>query len=84
MPSWRLARTLAPTFHVSVPSILPIGRFFRRSPASTTPRISLPLATTVAGLPQGMMLSAGHGRKSMLLSVAYELEDARPWRRIQD
>jgi amidase len=48
------------------------------------PAISLPIATTAAGLPQGMMLSAGHGRESTLLSVAYELEEARPWRRIQD
>jgi hypothetical protein len=41
-----LARTLAPTCHVSVASILPIGRFFKRSPASTTPRISFPLDTS--------------------------------------
>ena len=48
------------------------------------PAISLPLATTAAGLPQGMMLAAGFGREATLLQLAYELEEARPWRRIQD
>jgi amidase len=47
------------------------------------PAISLPLATTAAGLPQGMMLAAGFGREATLLQLAYELEEARPWRRIQ-
>ena len=48
------------------------------------PAISLPLATTASGLPQGMMLAAGFGREATLLQLAYELEEARPWRRIQD
>jgi amidase len=46
--------------------------------------ISLPLATTAAGLPQGMMLAAGHGGEAMLLELAYELEDARPWPLLRD
>ena len=52
--------------------------------ASGEPAISLPLAETAAGLPQGMMLSAGVGQEARLLRLAYELEEARPWRRIQD
>jgi amidase len=52
--------------------------------ASGEPAISLPLAETAAGLPQGMMLSAGVGHEARLLELAYELEEARPWRRIQD
>lgn len=47
------------------------------------PAISLPLATTAAGLPQGMMLSAGAGREALLLEVALELEEALPFARIQ-
>jgi len=47
--------------------------------ASGTPAVSLPLATTAAGLPQGMMLSADHGQEPMLLELAYELEEAQPW-----
>jgi amidase len=52
--------------------------------ASGAPAISLPLATTAAGLPQGMMLAAGHGREAMLLELAYELEQARPWPLLRD
>ncbi|HME48934.1 amidase [Mycobacterium sp.] len=52
--------------------------------ASGEPAISLPLAETAAGLPQGIMLSAGVGQEARLLELAYELEEARPWRRIQE
>jgi amidase len=52
--------------------------------ATGDPAISLPLATTAAGLPQGMMFGAAAGREATLLELAYELEDARPWARIQD
>ena len=47
--------------------------------ATGAPAISLPLATTAAALPQGMMLAAGHGGEAMLLELAYELEEAQPW-----
>jgi amidase len=47
------------------------------------PAISLPLAESAAGLPVGMMLSADLGREARLLELAYELEEARPWARIQ-
>lgn len=50
--------------------------------ATGDPAVSLPLATTAAGLPQGMMLSAGSGREATLLELAYELEEAAPWARI--
>jgi amidase len=52
--------------------------------ATGTPAISLPLATTEAGLPQGMMLGANHGQEAMLLELAYELEAARPWPLLRD
>lgn len=52
--------------------------------ATGDPAISLPLAQTAAGLPAGMMLSATLGREALLLELAYELEEARPWARIQD
>jgi amidase len=52
--------------------------------ATGEPSISLPLATTASGLPQGMMLGAGSGREARLLELAYELEEAVGWPRIQD
>ncbi|MGA5465020.1 amidase [Mycobacterium sp. NPDC050041] len=48
------------------------------------PAISLPLAESSEGLPVGMMLSATLGHEARLLGLAYELEQARPWARIQD
>ena len=47
------------------------------------PSMSLPLATTAAGLPQGMMFSAATGREGRLIELAYELEEAVPFAPIQ-
>ena len=50
--------------------------------ATGDPAISLPLATTATGLPQGMMFGAGAGREATLIELAYELEEAVPFARI--
>ena len=50
---------------------------------SGDPAISLPLAESSAGLPVGMMFSAHFGADARLLELAYELEEARPFARIQ-
>ncbi|MEY8017206.1 amidase [Mycobacterium servetii] len=47
------------------------------------PALSLPLAQSSDGMPVGMMLSADMGQEALLLELAYELEEARPWARIQ-
>jgi amidase len=52
--------------------------------ANGDPAISLPLQQTAAGLPQGMMFAAGTGQEATLIELAYELEEARPFARIQD
>jgi amidase len=51
--------------------------------ATGDPAISLPLATTASGLPQGMMFGAAAGREATLIELAYELEEAVPFARIQ-
>lgn len=43
------------------------------------PAISLPLSWNEAGLPIGVQLAAGFGREDVLVRVAAQLEQARPW-----
>jgi amidase len=51
--------------------------------ATGDPAISLPLGESASGLPVGVMLSTVAGQEARLLELAYELEEARPWARIQ-
>ena len=44
------------------------------------PAISLPLGTSADGLPIGVMFSARLGREATLLELAYEIEEAAPFR----
>jgi amidase len=50
--------------------------------ATGEPAISLPLAESTSGVPVGMMFAAPVGQEVRLLELAYELEEAQPWRRI--
>lgn len=52
--------------------------------AAGSPAISLPMGATENGLPIAVHFSARHGDERSLLEIAYALEEARPWRRIQD
>ncbi len=52
--------------------------------ATGDPAISLPLATSRQGLPQGMMFGAAAGREATLIELAYELEEALPFARIDE
>ncbi|MGN7779244.1 amidase [Mycolicibacterium sp. 22603] len=48
------------------------------------PAISLPLSTSDDGLPLGAMFAATQGNERVLLELAFELEQASPFARIQD
>jgi amidase len=50
--------------------------------ATGSPAMSLPLGATSDGLPIGVHFSGRHGDERVLLELAYELEQSRPFRRI--
>ncbi len=50
--------------------------------ASGSPAISLPMGQSPEGLPIGVQLMSAHGTERTLLELAFELEQAQPWRRI--
>lgn len=71
---------------------VPFEELFRRltgyvafTPINNTngsPAISLPMGQSREGLPIAMQFSAAHGDERTLLELAYEIEQARPWKRI--
>ncbi len=75
---------LAPTdYHQVINRLIDWVSFTPLQNVTGEPAISLPLAQSADGMPVGMMLSADIGRDALLLELAYELEEARPWARIQ-
>jgi amidase len=77
---------LSPTlpFEVLFPRLQAYVGFTPLNNASGGPAISLPLGQTREEMPIGCQLSADLGDERTLLELAFELEAARPWRRIQD
>ena len=70
-------------FDVVLDRILDWVAFTPLQNATGAPAISLPLATSPEGVPLGMMLAADQGQEARLLGLAHQLEEARPWPRIQ-
>jgi amidase len=75
---------LAPTdYHQVIDRLVDWVAFTPLQNVTGEPAISLPLAQSGNGMPMGMMVSADLGQEALLLELAYEIEEARPWARIQ-
>ncbi|OJZ67301.1 amidase [Mycobacterium paraffinicum] len=75
---------LAPTdYHQVIERLIDWVSFTPLQNVTGEPAISLPLAQSDEGMPVGMMVSADVGQEALLLELAHELEEARPWARIQ-
>jgi amidase len=57
----------------------PYTAFTRPFNITGQPAVSLPLSWNSAGLPIGVQLVAAYGREDLLISVAAQAEQARPW-----
>lgn len=71
-------------FPVMFERLVQYAAFTPLNNASGGPAISLPLGRSSADMPVGVHFSADHGDEQTLLEIAYELEAAHPFARIQD
>jgi amidase len=70
-------------FETLFPRMFNYVSFTALNNATGSPAMSLPLGATSEGLPIGVHFSGRHGDERTLLELAYELEQSRPFRRIQ-
>jgi len=71
-------------FETLLPRLRNFVAFSPLNNATGSPAMSLPLGATADGLPVGVHFAGRHGEERTLLELAYELEQSRPFRRIQD
>jgi amidase len=70
-------------FETLFPRLRNFACFTPLNNATGSPAMSLPLGSTQDGLPIGVHFSGRNGAERTLLELAYELEQSRPFRRIQ-
>jgi amidase len=71
-------------YQVVIDRLIHLANFTPLQNATGDPAISLPMGTDPGGLPIGVQITSSQGHEARLLEVAYELEAARPFARIQD
>jgi amidase len=71
-------------FETLLPRLRNFVAFSPLNNATGSPAMSVPLGMTDSGLPIGVHFAGRHGDERTLLELACELEQARPFRRIQD
>lgn len=71
-------------FSLMLERLVQYAAFTPLNNAAGGPAISLPLGRSSADVPIGVHFSADHGDEQTLLEIAYELEAAQPFARIQD
>lgn len=68
-------------FRVHLSRLLRWAGFTAMSNVTGAPALSLPLGRSESGVPIGMQFMTAVGQERRLLELAYELEEAHPWRR---
>jgi amidase len=71
-------------FEVLFERLLGYVTFTPLNNAAGGPGLSVPMDATPEGLPIAVHFSANHGAERLLLELAFEIEAARPWRRIHE
>ena len=71
-------------YEVVIDRLVHLATFTPLQNATGDPGISLPLGVGTNGMPIGVQVTASQGHEARLLEVAYELEEARPFARIQE
>jgi amidase len=71
-------------YEVVIDRLIHLANFTPLQNATGDPAVSLPMGTGANGMPIGVQVTSSQGQEARLLEVAYELEAARPFARIQD
>jgi amidase len=70
------------SFDELFPRLIDYVAFTPLNNAAGSPALSVPMGVTDVGLPIGVQLMARHGDERTLLELAYQLEEAAPFRRL--